>query len=272
MKFIIGPVIHRQKFTSPVKLEVRPIKTGFKAAYRGPFDWSTLLNKLVEDDERNRKVAEIADGEIRSGNSMLILSRRIEHLERIAGFMSEPCEILTGRRSKVDRKRLLAGFRSGDIPCLLSTQLADEALDVPRLNRICLTHPGKHEGRLVQQIGRTLRQHPDKKDAVIFDFVDDKRRPPSPVGTAAANVSDKQDFNQEREGALAEETIAQIWALANCGAVTVFMLEQEDVKRWQSGEKIQDVFTYLSPEEREILITGICSSECWNKLTLFEEE
>jgi superfamily II DNA or RNA helicase len=174
MQFIVGPVIHRTKFTSPVKLTVEPVKTGFKAIYRGPFDWSTLLDTLVTDEDRNRKVAQIADDEIRSGNNILVLSRRIEHLERIAASMSEPCEILTGERSRRDRKRLLGEFRSGGIRCLLSTQLADEALDVPRLNRIVLTHPGKHEGRLIQQVGRALRQHPEKKDAKIYDMVDSR--------------------------------------------------------------------------------------------------
>jgi superfamily II DNA or RNA helicase len=167
-------VIHRQKFSSPVKLEVQAVKTGFRTMYRGAFDWSNLLDKLVTNEERNLKIAEVADEQIRGGNYCLVLSRRIEHLERIAELMQEPCEILTGKRRKTDRERILGDFRDGRVRCVLATQLADEALDVPKLNRICLTHPGKHEGRLVQQVGRALRKHPTKKDAIIFDFVDDK--------------------------------------------------------------------------------------------------
>jgi superfamily II DNA or RNA helicase len=174
MKFIIGPVIHRQKFSSPVKLEVRPVKTDFKAAYRGPFDWGNLLNKLVRDEDRNNLIAEVVDGEIAEGHTILVLSRRIEHLEAIAELMLEDAEILTGKRSKSERMDMLNRFRKGEIRCLLATQLADEALDIPRLDRICLTHPGKHEGRIIQQIGRALRIHASKKDAVIFDFIDGK--------------------------------------------------------------------------------------------------
>jgi superfamily II DNA or RNA helicase len=172
MRFIVGPIIHRQKFSSPVELEVVPIRTNFKMLYRGPFDWGPLLNKLVSDDKRNNEIAEVADREVREGNSVLVLSRRIEHLERIAELMSEDCEILTGKRSTKDRRRILQGFRAGEIRCLLATQLADEALDVQRLNRVLLTHPGKHEGRIIQQIGRAIRTHPEKQNAVIYDFVD----------------------------------------------------------------------------------------------------
>jgi superfamily II DNA or RNA helicase len=172
MKYILGPIIYRQKFTSPVKLEVVPVKTNFYAPYRGRFDWGNILRALIVDEERNQQIAKVVDDEINAGNSVLVLSRRIEHLGAIAEAMQAPVEILTARRGKHNRGRILDQFRSGEIRCVLATQLADEALDVPRLNRVCLVHPGKHEGRIVQQIGRALRQHPDKKDAVIYDFYD----------------------------------------------------------------------------------------------------
>jgi superfamily II DNA or RNA helicase len=177
MKFIIGPVIHRQKFTSPIDLKVVPVKTNFKFQYRGPYDWTPLTEKLIRSKRRNQKIADIADREIERGNSVLVLSRRIEHLERIGRRMSEDAEILTGERTGKDRKEILRRFKAGEIRCLLSTQLADEALDVPVLNRVLLTFPGKHEGRIIQQIGRALRNHPDKENAVIYDFYDHRIKP-----------------------------------------------------------------------------------------------
>ena len=177
MKFIIGPIIHKQKFSSPVKLTVVPVRTKLKFMYRGSFDWSSLLDYLVSNDKRNRQIAEVVDAEVKSGNSILVLSRRIEHLERIAEFIeTDSKDILTAKRGSKNRKRILADFKAGEIKCVLSTQLADEALDVPRLNRVALTHPGKHEGRIIQQIGRALRKDPEKTDAVIYDFVDYKIR------------------------------------------------------------------------------------------------
>jgi len=172
LKFLLGPIIHRQKFSSTVKLEVRPIRTRFYYPYRGKWDWSQMVTALVQDEPRNDQIAQIIDNEVANGNSVLVLSRRIEHLERIADRCGHTCEILTGARRTDDRNRILDGFRSGAIQVVLATQLADEALDVPRLNRVVLAHPGKHEGRIIQQIGRAIREFPGKKDAVIFDMVD----------------------------------------------------------------------------------------------------
>jgi len=173
MKFIIGPVIHKMRFTSTVKLTVEPVYTGYRRFYSGPHDWMPLLKDLTEDEARNRLIAEVIDREIAEGNTVLVLSRRIGHLGNIAGLVQGDTEILTGKRSRTDRARILRDFREGRLPCLLATQLADEALDVPRLNRVVLTFPGKHEGRIIQQIGRALRTHETKNDAVIYDMVDE---------------------------------------------------------------------------------------------------
>lgn len=176
MRHIIGPIIHRQKFTSPVKLTVVPVRTNFKTLYRGSWDWTRMVTALVQDPERNAKIARMVDAQIEKGNSVLVLSRRIEHLERIAGLMRNDAEILTGSRSRGSRRETLTNFRNGSVHCVLATQLADEALDVPRLNRVFLIHPGKHEGRIIQQVGRAIRMHESKTNAVIFDFVDWKMR------------------------------------------------------------------------------------------------
>jgi superfamily II DNA or RNA helicase len=174
MRYIVGPVIHRQKFSSPVDLKVVPVRTKFNFRYRGPFDWQPLLKAVISSDYRNGLIARKVDREIARGNSVLVLSRRIEHLERIAEAMQSDSKMLTGHKTSAVRKTTIRDFRTGEIRCLLATQLADEALDVPRLNRVFLVHPGKAEGRLVQQVGRAIREHPEKSDAKIYDFVDRK--------------------------------------------------------------------------------------------------
>jgi hypothetical protein len=58
----------------------------------------------------------------------------------------------------------------------------------------------------------------------------------------------------------------------SCGKVSSLMVDTEDLKTWLTSSKpIQRVFTYLSPEECELMISGLCS-ECWDKLFKVEEE
>lgn len=177
MQHLIGPVVFRQKFELPVPARVVPLKSGLKFAYRGRFDWGPLQEAIVKNEARNKLIAETALRQMKKGRSVLILSRRIEHLERIEAHMGQvprrDVTILTGKVVKPKRLRIIESFRQGQIKCLLSTQLMDEAVDVPILSCVILTYPGKHDGRIIQQVGRALRPHDDKTGAVIFDVVDD---------------------------------------------------------------------------------------------------
>jgi superfamily II DNA or RNA helicase len=175
MKALIGPIIYEQKFKSKVPVEVMPLKTSFRFSYRGRYDWSALLAALISDPTRNKLIGEAVQRQVAKGQSVLVLSRRIEHLERMEAEINlDDAVVLTGRESRTRRREILDKFRSGEIRCVLSTQLFDEAIDAPIISRVFLTFPGKHDGRIIQQIGRALREHTDKDNAIVFDVVDDK--------------------------------------------------------------------------------------------------
>lgn len=42
-----------------------------------------------------------------------------------------------------------------------------------------------------------------------------------------------------------------------------------DLYRYRQGEEIQNAFPYLTPDQREFLMSGICG-ECFDKLLAFE--
>jgi ribosomal protein L40E len=50
-----------------------------------------------------------------------------------------------------------------------------------------------------------------------------------------------------------------------CSVVHTIFVEDKDFIAWKSGKLIQDVMPYLSADEREILISGICG-KCYDKL------
>lgn len=179
-RLVIGPVIYTHKFESKVPVTVVPVKDAkFYYGYRGAWDWRNLVDALVNDEKRNHVIASIADEEIDAGHTTLVLSREIAHLENIRACMSHADEvpILKGELPAHERNEILRAFRAGEITCVLATQLADEALDVPILSRVILTFPGKHDGRLIQQVGRALREHEGKTESVIYDVVDDRIGP-----------------------------------------------------------------------------------------------
>lgn len=45
----------------------------------------------------------------------------------------------------------------------------------------------------------------------------------------------------------------------------------EQIKRWEAGEKVQNVFSHLSPGDREFMLTGVTEEE-WDEMFPEEED
>lgn len=155
--------------------EVRIIETAFTFPYTGAHDYAPMLQALVQDEPRNALIAETVAAEAREGRTCLVLSGRVDHCETLKAAidaLGTSAVLLTGGVAKTRRAEILAAARAGETRVLVATSLADEGLDLPRLSRVFLAYPGRARGRTLQRLGRLMRLHPEKTDAVLFDFVD----------------------------------------------------------------------------------------------------
>lgn len=56
-----------------------------------------------------------------------------------------------------------------------------------------------------------------------------------------------------------------------CGKAHEIEVNEIDYLDWQDGELAQNAFPYLSADEREMLVSGICP-DCWNGMFGQEED
>lgn len=56
-----------------------------------------------------------------------------------------------------------------------------------------------------------------------------------------------------------------------CGEINEIAVSEDDYWDWQDGALVQDAFPYLTVDEREMLISGICP-DCWNDMFPEDEE
>lgn len=50
-----------------------------------------------------------------------------------------------------------------------------------------------------------------------------------------------------------------------CGKLHAFEVPNEGYRRWLEGERIQKALPMLTPDQREIMISGICG-RCFDKM------
>jgi superfamily II DNA or RNA helicase len=155
--------------------EIRPVYTSFTFEYGGPEDHARCLAALVADEERNALIADLAAREASGGRAVLVLSGRVDHCRHLAELVNGRgivAKALVGATPRAERCAVVEEFRAGKLAVLVASTLADEGLDIPRLERIVLAFPGRTRGRTTQRLGRLMRPHPGKTQPVLFDVVD----------------------------------------------------------------------------------------------------
>jgi len=151
----------------------------FFTHYIGPknrVDWSKLITKMTNDMQRNSVIVDRILDACKEGRQILVLSDRVDHCIWMADALKSHqivAEPLVGRMTKKQREEVLTRANDRQIQVLCATTVADEGLDLPSLDTVVLTTPTKALGRVQQRIGRVMRPHPQKKNPIVIDCVDD---------------------------------------------------------------------------------------------------
>ncbi len=143
----------------------------------GQLDYTALVTMLASNVDRSLIACSLAKREASRGHVVLILTTRVEHAEFMADMIDadgeQPCHVVHGKVNAKVRTLMLEDVRQGKVRILVATQIADEGLDLPILDRLIIALPGKSEGKTMQRIGRIMRPAPGKTDCVVYDLVDD---------------------------------------------------------------------------------------------------
>jgi superfamily II DNA or RNA helicase len=104
----------------------------------------------------------------------LVLTDRLSQSEILFKAIGrQDARVITGKTNKEVRRAALDDMRLGRANILFASyNLAKEGLDIPRLSRLYMLTPHRDSAVIEQAIGRIARVHPDKTDAIAYDFVD----------------------------------------------------------------------------------------------------
>lgn len=142
-------------------------------------NYNEMLRVLKNDLDRNRQIAIALRQDLLDGRHTLVVSDQLTHLKIIRDtcidlFPSEMVDdmiMLSGEQKTPERMEIYE--RAADVPCIVFSTIADEALDIPRLDSIHLVWPGRNTENVKQRVGRIMRSHPKKgRPPVVNDWLD----------------------------------------------------------------------------------------------------
>jgi superfamily II DNA or RNA helicase len=139
-----------------------------------------IYKALSNDKFRNVKIVEDVLEVIKAGRYPVILTERRDHLRLLAEQLQPHIHnviVLKGGMGRKQRRLIqdqLADVPDGEPRVILSTgRYLGEGFDDARLDTLFLTLPISWRGTLAQYAGRLHREHDQKKEVIIYDYLDE---------------------------------------------------------------------------------------------------
>jgi DNA excision repair protein ERCC-3 len=148
--------------------------------------------RLCASSDSKTRVVEALVGR-HSGEQVLVIGQFLDQLADLGERLVAP--VITGATTVAERERLYAGFRTGEIPTLVVSKVANFSVDLPEAT-VAIQVSGSFGSRQeeAQRLGRVLRPKSDGRTARFYAVV--------------SRDTQDQDFAAHRQRFLAEQGYA----------------------------------------------------------------
>lgn len=137
-----------------------------------------FVRREVEDLFGDKQLAIAACEELieksEGRNSVLVFCSGIEHAESVAEILTEMTgervDCVTGETPALLREASLTDFAAGRFRFCVNVDVLTTGFDSPRIDCVAIMRATQSAGLFCQMVGRGLRTHASKTDALIVDF------------------------------------------------------------------------------------------------------
>lgn len=174
-----GGVVHEMDSGAKVltpKIYIVPTRFS-DLKYQNDRNYSRLINRLVADRARNKLISYFLKGELLANRQIILFTERVqqalEWVEVVRNWGVDAGPLIGGDIMQSETSATLRLLKKGVVRFAAATTYADVGLDVPSLDCAFITCPtAGNERRMGQQVGRVLRPHEGKENALVYYFWD----------------------------------------------------------------------------------------------------
>lgn len=144
---------------------------------------ANYINEVAElegCDARQRAIDSII-GHLSPQHNILILVNHVAHVEKVADYIrnkfpDRKVEVITGKVRADKREEIRQDAENSEGLVIVATyQTCSTGVNIKKLHGIVLYADSKSKIRVLQSLGRGLRQHSTKKKVILYDVIDDCR-------------------------------------------------------------------------------------------------
>lgn len=168
--YIVGPVTAEGK-TEQMVCKVVPTMTQIPPPKAGM--WTYLINGFCKNSERNKEIVNLAIKQAELGKHIVIGTDRVNHANLLAEMITKQGVRAEAFHSKSKRAEVLKGALSGKVKVVVAMRSMLTGINVPIWDTYFNILPIANPPSYYQQFSRIRTVIPTKKEAIIFDFVDE---------------------------------------------------------------------------------------------------
>ena len=139
-----------------------------------------VYSALAGDEERNALIIDDVLAALEARRSPLVLTERKDHAGELSGRLRRFARNVLlfrggmGTRGRREIMKRLEDIPDGEERVLVATgRYIGEGFDDARLDTLFLAMPVSWKGTLAQYVGRLHRLHPEKREVLVYDYLDD---------------------------------------------------------------------------------------------------
>ncbi|MCL6445090.1 MAG: DEAD/DEAH box helicase [Alicyclobacillus sp.] len=107
------------------------------------------------------------------GRKSLVFAVDVRHAKALADRFKHagmPCASIHGGMPAEERASILRAFAENRLRILVNCQILTEGYDQPDVDAVVIARPTRSQALYTQMVGRALRLHPNKADALVLDL------------------------------------------------------------------------------------------------------
>jgi len=103
----------------------------------------------------------------------IVFCAGVAHAQNVSGALclrGIKADVVTGDTPARTRDERIAAFQRGELRALVNVNVLSEGFDATHVDAVILMRPTKSAALYYQQVGRAMRLHPGKENALVLDF------------------------------------------------------------------------------------------------------
>ena len=177
-----GPIFHAiGNATSELSLRLNIRETQFRIPMDESVSIHEIFRELIKNEARNSLIVEDVLAALKESRRCLILTQWKEHCRLLADRLvmrGKSPFVLSGAVGKKERSSIMAAIANVSVEqellVIATGEYLGEGFDCPQMDALFLTFPVSFKGKVIQYVGRTLRNYQGKQSAWVYDYLDAK--------------------------------------------------------------------------------------------------